>query len=211
MSDSRARRRIDVRPPPCPRRGSGRDVDQHDRYRRGDIHFSAHRANGGDQIDHPADLGLGLKIDEAVVPGPARQREQAVTGRAAFGRHPPQLFRDEGRERMQQPKNFIAHPSGHRPRLVLGRAVGALQHGFRQFQIPVAKNVPDEPIGHGCRFVEPIGFDGFRDLPRGFAGLVRDPAIERLCRRFGVEARHSTQWFISAKRQAFHSLVAKLR
>ena len=73
------------------------------------------------------------------MPGPARQREQAVAGRAAFGRHPPQLFGDEGRERMQQLKDFVAHPCGHRPGLVLGRAIGALQHRLRELEVPVAK------------------------------------------------------------------------
>ena len=35
----------------------------------GDVHLGAHRADRGDQIDHPADLGLGLGVVEPVVLG----------------------------------------------------------------------------------------------------------------------------------------------
>src|SRR6516225_7209585 len=103
---------------------------------------------------------------------------------------------------MQQLEDFVAHPGGHRTSLVLGAAVGALQHRLRQFEIPVAEDVPYEAIGCARSLVELIRLDRLGDLAHGLAGLVRDPAA-----KLGTVA----QWLISAKRQAFHSLVAKLR
>ena len=182
----------DVGPPPCPRLRGGGDADQHERdfHRHGDVHLRPHRADGGDEIDHPADLGLGLRVIERFVLGPVRKCEQALARGAAFRRHPPQLLGDERREWMQQLEDVVAHPGGHRPRLVLGRAIGALQYRLCQLEVPVAEDVPHEAIGRSRRLVEPVGLDRLGDLACGLLGLVRDPAVERLLHRLRVEARH---------------------
>ncbi len=89
---------------------------------------------------------------------------------------------------------------------------GPSSTGFASSSIPVAIDVPDEAIDRAGRIVEAIGADRLGHFARGVCGLMRDPAVQRLLRRRRLEALSGTaQWFISAKREAFQSLVAKLR
>ena len=53
------------------------------------IHLDAHRADGGDEIDHPADLGLGRRIVETVVLRPGVERQHMVALGALLRRDPP--------------------------------------------------------------------------------------------------------------------------
>ncbi len=53
-----------------------RCADQQHRDRGGDVHLGAHRADGGDEIDHPADLRLRRRIVQARR-GAARRRARA--------------------------------------------------------------------------------------------------------------------------------------
>ena len=88
---------------------------------------------------------------------------------------------------MQQFQNFIERPRRHRARLVLGRAVGAGQKRLRQFDVPVAIDVPDEAIGGTGGLAETVGLDRLRDLGGRFRRFVRDPAIERFFCGFRIE------------------------
>src|SRR6202030_249566 len=71
-----------------------------DQCRARNIHLDAHRADRGDQIDHPADLGFGHLVVEAVVRRPGIERQHVVTRRPLFGGDAPQLFADEWHEWM---------------------------------------------------------------------------------------------------------------
>ena len=94
---------------------------------------------------------------------PGRERQQAFA-RAGPARavSAPQLLGEERHERVQELEDHVAHPGRHRPRLGLGRAVRAGQHGLDQFEIPVAEDVPDEAVDRVRRLVEPVGFDRLR-------------------------------------------------
>ena len=152
--------------------------------------------------------GQLLRRQLARLARPRRQRQQGV----ALGRHRPQLFGDEGHERVQQFEDLVARPRHHGAGFGLGGAVLAQQHRLGEFEIPVAIDVPDETIDRTGGIVEAIGFDRLGDLARGPRGLMRDPAVQRLLRPWWrSKSGGCAQPFISAKRQAFHSLVAKLR
>ena len=135
-----------------------------------------------------------------------RQQLRALRGYA------PQLLGDEGHERVQQLEDFVARPGDRRLRFLFRRPVGPEQHRLHQLDIPVAIDVPDEAIGGGGRLVEAIVGDRGGDFLRGFRRLVCDPAVERFLRGSSDRSRSTVaQPFISAKRTAFQSLVAKLR
>ena len=120
--------------------------------------------------------------------GHSRQHQQAV----ALGRHRPQLFGDEGHERVQQFQDLVARPGDHGAGLGLRRALLAHQHGLCEFDIPVAIDVPDEAIDRIGRVVEAIALDRLGDLARRPRGLMRDPAVQRLLRLRRIEiGRHA--------------------
>ena len=50
------------------------------------IHLDAHRADRGDQIDHPADLAFGHLVVEAVVLRPGVEREHMIALRPLLRR-----------------------------------------------------------------------------------------------------------------------------
>ena len=81
---------------------------------------------------------------------------------------------------MQQLADLIEHEGDRRPRLVLGGAVGALQHRLCELEVPVAEDVPDEAVGRARRLVELVEHDALRDLVDRFRRLAEDPAVERL-------------------------------
>ena len=127
---------------------------------RGDIHFGAHRADGGDQIDDPADLGFGLVVGEAVELRPWRAapagwqrfgRCSAVTAHSSSvmnGMNGCSSLRISSRAQAAMARvSSLAAPSG------------PVQQRLRQFEIPVAIDVPDEAIGGAGRLVEAVGFD----------------------------------------------------
>ena len=84
---------------------------------------------------------------------------------------------------MQQFQDLVARPRHHGAGLGLGGAVLAHQHGFCEFEIPVAIDVPDEAVDRARGIVEAAAFDRLGDLARRPRRLVRDPAVQRLlCR-----------------------------
>ena len=91
----------------------------------------------------------------------------------------PKLLGHERHERMQQLDDFVEDKGGRGAGLVLGRPVRALQERLGEFEIPVAKNIPDETIGGVGGVVETIGFDRRGDFGNGLGGLADDPAVER--------------------------------
>ena len=114
---------------------------------------------------------------------------------------------------MQQRVNLVEHIGDRRLRLGPRRTVlAALQHRLGELQMPVAEDVPDEAIGGVGGVVEAIGFDRRATSP---TALAVSPRIQRLSgsrTARGIEAGdRARQPFISAKREAFQSLVAKLR
>src|SRR6266498_4692674 len=141
------------------RRRRNRHQYQRNLGRWGDVHFRTHGADGANEVDDPADLGLCFEVVEPFKLRPGRERKQAVANRAAFAGHLPQLLGDERRERVQELEDLVAHPCRHRPRFILGGPVRALQHRLCQFQIPVAENVPHEAVRRARRFVELVGLD----------------------------------------------------
>ena len=139
-----------------------RDPDQHGSGSSAvrDIHLCPQRADRGHEVDHPADLGFGLRIMERIVLRPVREHQQVFRARGVrLRREAPQLLGDEGHERMQQLEDLVAHPGRHRARFGLGRPVRALQHGLGELEIPVAVDIPDESVDGVRRLVEPVGLD----------------------------------------------------
>ena len=113
---------------------------------------------------------------------------------------------------MQQLQRLVEHPGGHGARLGGGRLVAAGEDRLDQLEIPVAEDVPDELVDGAGRLVEAVGLERLGDGGERALALAGDPAVERHLRRRRIEVlRRGTQSFISAKRAAFHSLVAKLR
>src|SRR5262249_57036105 len=112
------------------------------------------------------------EVVERALLRPGREREQPLARRAGFRRDLPQLLGDERRERMQQLEDFVTRPGGHRARLVLGAAVGALQHRLGQLEIPVAEDVPYEAIGRARRLLEIVDFYRHSFLSEGLLWLV---------------------------------------
>src|SRR5262249_2973363 len=154
------------------RRRRGGDQHHRDLGRMGDVHSRAPRAKGGDEVDDPADLGLGLEVIERALLRPGREREQPLARRAGLRRDLPQLLGDERRERMQQLEDFVTRPGGHPARLVLGAAVADFRHRPGQLEIPVAKNGPYEGRGRARRLLEIVDFYRHSFLSEGLLWLV---------------------------------------
>ena len=91
------------------RRRIGADEDKRDQGAERDAHLAAHRADFGNEVDHPADLGLSVAVLEAGEVAPSCQRQHAGScgSLRAFDR--PQLLGEERHERVQQLENFVEH------------------------------------------------------------------------------------------------------
>ena len=126
----------------------------------------------------PAELGLGLRIDQlAAEPRPCRgdQRPPRLAEQLL-----PQLLGDEGCDRMQQMQRLRQHPGGRGPGLRLGGLVLGEEQGLRQLDVPVAERVPEEVVEAERRVVEAVALERAGDRGCGLLGLADDPAVERL-------------------------------
>ncbi len=165
---------------PCRSRGAGDGQGHHRRGRH--VHLGADRAHGADEVDQPVDLVGGGGVLE-IGRRPFAQRQHRASRAAG-----PQLLGDEGHEGMEQAGDAVERPGDGRPRLVLGRAVLAVQHRLGELEIPVAEEVPDEAVEHRRGLVELVGLECRRGCRGGARRLGGDPAVERLLRTRRVEA-----------------------
>ena len=156
--------------------GAGRDVE-----------LAAGGTDGADQADQPAELSLGRGIDQfAAQPRPCGVDQQA--GRA-LEQLPPQLFGDEGGDRMQEMQRLRQCPGGRGSGLALRGRVLAQQQRLGELDIPVAVGGPQEMVQSQGRLVEAIGLERRGHGSGGLAGLADDPAVEGLAAAGGVEVR----------------------
>src|SRR5580704_260273 len=88
---------------------------------------------------------------------------------------------------MQELQDFVARPSNHGTRLVLCSAVSASEDRLRQFEVPIAIDIPDETVHSGRRVIETIGGDRFGDFSRGLCGFMRDPPVQGFVRPARIE------------------------
>ena len=159
-----ARTRPSARRAPCV---SARRADQHQRDRRAVMFISARteRIAVTRSITQPISASA-LSSSSPSSFGQSRQHQQRVALRPRLAGDAPQLLGDERHERVQQLQDFVEHPGRRRARLVLRRAIRPGQHRLRQFDVPVAIDVPDEAIGRAGRLVELVGLDRLGDLAR---------------------------------------------
>ena len=122
--------------------------------------------------------------------GPGRHRQQRGALRPFLRGDAPQLLGDERHERVQKLEDLVARPGGHRLRLRDCTRRPARQDGLGKLQVPVAVDVPDEPVGRLGRLVETEGVERLGDLAAGLLQFVRDPAVERLLGGGRIERRH---------------------
>ena len=92
--------------------------------------------------------------------------------------------------------------------------------GLDEFQVPVAELVPDELVEGVGRLVELVGVQARRDLPGDLLQAAQDPGLHRgqgLIVRVEVSATagglrgSKSSRFMRVKREAFQTLLAKLR
>ena len=154
------------------------------------VHLGLQLADFCDEIDQPADLGLGRRVDEAVRQvGPGGPDQRRLGARRALPRQlVPQLLGDEGHDRVHHLQGLVEGPGGHGPGLGLGRLIGAHEHRFGQFQIPVAEHVPDEAVQGRGGVVETAALDGGRHRALRLGQLTADPAVDGLVDGRRVEA-----------------------
>ena len=139
MSDRRASRRIVSLHSVEARPRLGRGAHQHERDLRAGRHvrLRAGRADLADEIDDPADLGLGRFVDESLERRPGGEGQDALPAPAL-----PQLLGEERHEGVQELADDVEHMGGRGARLVAGRLVAALQHGLGELDVPVAEHGP---------------------------------------------------------------------
>src|SRR4029079_9750780 len=105
--------------------------------------------------------------------------QPAASGRFSGGQA-PELLRHKRSEWMQKLQDLVTHPGVVRAVFYCRQAAGPLQHRLRQFEIPVAEDVPDKAICRPGCLIETISLNSFGDLAHGLRGFVRAPARARL-------------------------------
>ncbi len=147
---------------------------------RRDAEFVLGRSDAADQIDPPFGFRLCRRIDLGLRRGPLRN-DQVIR---PIAQRVPQLFGDEGHERVQHHQDLVEHPACDRARFGgLARVALGGEHRLDQLQIPVAELVPDEVIDRVRRRIE--AQVGKRLVERGdrLHHLADDPAVDRERRR----------------------------
>ena len=187
------------------------DHDQRNFGARRHAHLGPDRADFRNKRHDPIHFVDGLLLDKPVERRPLAETEKVVTLDAVLDHVRPKLFGDERHERMQELQDLIEHPGRHRARLGLGRIVVARQQRLDQLEIPVAELAPDELVDRRRRLVELVGFERARHRLRARSVSPMIHLLTVCVADFGSKSRCRTHSFISAKREAFHSLVAKLR
>ncbi len=114
------------------------------------VQFAADLAHTFDEIDHPAHFVFRV-ADPPRRPAALgkAQRMMVSPSTPALARTPlPDLFADEGRERMQRAQQHFQGIDQGAARAAFRRVAGplGLQHRLREFQIPIAELVPGELI-----------------------------------------------------------------
>ena len=127
----------------------------------------------------------------------------------------PDLLGDERHDRGGSARNSDSStPVPGAPGAAPGglRRIGVVQHRLGQFEVPVAVLVPGEFVDRLCRLVKAVGLDASVTaclvLRAGVTGSSDRPASAP------VAPSTAQSWpsvFINTKREAFHSLLQKLR
>jgi hypothetical protein len=132
--------------------------------------------DGAQRLDLAAGLvvrgiPLGARVGLQHDAGTATARERADTL--------PDFLGDERHERVQQPQGCFEHLEQRAPRarFLRRRRGGALQHRFRELEVPVAELVPDEFVDRLRRKVEPIGGELRTHLARHESEARTYPAV----------------------------------
>src|SRR3989442_13516445 len=111
---------------------------------------------------------------------------------------------------MQEAQDLVPHPCTHGAGFCLCEAVRPLQHRLCEFEVPVAENIPDKPIGCPGSLVESIALDTLGDFTQCSSSLVCDPAIDGLLRRLGSKSRYSHAFVQSGKAARIPQLGCKI-
>ena len=100
-----------------------------------------------------------------------------------------------------------------------GRVLFIIELGLDEFQVPVAELVPDELVKDVGRLIEVVGVQRLPGLPDDLLEAAHDPGLHR-GQGFFVSVSVSVAGrgrgskpsrFMKVKRQAFQTLLAKLR
>ena len=91
----------------------------------------------------------------------------------------PELLGDERHHRVQKLHGLAEHKGSHGARLVLLRAVGALQHGLGELDIPVADDAPDKLMERARGVVQPEVADCSVDRGVGARQFAQHPFVDR--------------------------------
>src|SRR5262245_66687523 len=112
---------------------------------------------------------------------------------------------------MQELEDLVAHPGGHCLSLLDCRGCAAGQDRLGKLQVPVAVDVPDEPVERFGSFFETERLKRSSNLMAGLLQLVRDPAIERLLSGHWIEGAHGHAIVHFRKSGRIPELGSKLR
>ena len=186
--------------------GAGVDEDERDLRAGRHVHLRAHRADLGDQVDHPADLGLGRRRPRS----PCGAGQGASASSPTRGPSSPLIAQSSsvmngmnGCSSLRRSGRAHRRPSpASRPCAGPSRA---LQHRLGELEIPVAEHVPDEAVGRVGGVVEAVGLDA-PPSPRRTA-VALSPSIQRFsgpraARRVEASARGRSR---SSRRSARRS------
>ena len=100
-----------------------------------------------------------------------------------------------------------------------GRGLFIIELRLDEFQVPVAELVPDELVKRVGRLIEGVGVQTLAGLPDDLLEAAHDPGLHRGQFFVRVEvsptgrgpAGSKPSRFMKVKRQAFQTLLAKLR
>ena len=148
--------------------------------------FSSARAERMSEISftsQPISASAAASVGRRHRPGLADQR--AVLG--AMAGLVPDLLGDERHHRMQELGGLAQHEGGDGARLVLRRAVLALQDRLGELDVPVADDAPDELVERGGRIVQPELGDRLVDAVVGARQLAQHPFVDRELGRRRIE------------------------
>ena len=148
------------------------------------VQLGARRADVGDQLHQPSDLGIGGSVDRRRH-GPRLADQRAVLGTMAS--LVPDLLGDERHHRMEQLSRLAQHEGRDGARLILLGTVGALQSGFAELDVPVADDAPDKFVERRRRVVQAILCQRMVDGVVGTCQLSKYPLVDGKLRARRIE------------------------
>src|SRR3569832_1151175 len=156
-------------------------LQQHgQRLARRDIHLAAYLAHAEGEFHHPLHL-LGRRcIEQCFIEAGIRLQQTRRTRPSGQRRDTlPYLFGDEGHERMSEAQYGLERLDQCPPRTAprRGTAVRIVEHGFAEFEVPVAELVPGEFINRLRHEIETIPLAVLAHLPRDALQTRAYPAI----------------------------------